>query len=75
MAIHSVTSITLTEDDIDDFNKALSLAFVGGNYEAPHESGDSGAHLKNLCDAISQHLCRIRNRRGGDDSIMLGSQI
>ncbi len=58
-------NITLTEDDVDDLNSALSLAYVGSNFERPGDSGDSGFHLKALLDQVTHLLCNIRNRHDG----------
>lgn len=54
----------LTEDDIDDLNAALSMAYVGSNFEDAGGSGDSGVHLRELCGNITRKLCAIRNRHG-----------
>ena len=69
-----MANITLTEDDIDDFNTALSLAYVGSNYERPGDTGDSGEHLKNLCNSVSHLLCNIRNRHTSDSEFLIGCQ-
>ena len=72
MATQSVASgITLTADDINDFNSALSMAWVGSFCEDPGASGDSGEHLKNICECITHHLCRIRNRHTAETEPLL----
>lgn len=54
-------SLVLSEDDVDDLNKALSLACVGAGAEGSGD-GASGIHLASLCDSIAEHLCNIRRR-------------
>lgn len=61
----SADVITLTDDDIDDFNDALSMAYVAACMEGAGDSCDAGLHLKAQCDAILGKLCSIRKRHGG----------
>lgn len=58
----NTNSMILSEDDVDDFNRALSLIWIGSSVEDADGSCDAGAHLKNLCDVASTLLCNIRNR-------------
>lgn len=72
MATESVaTGFQLTEDDIQDLNSAISLAWIASSCEDPEGSCDSGVHLKNLCGSISTHLCAIRSRHTSDNQILL----
>lgn len=56
-----MSAITLGEDDIDAFNEALSLVFLGSRIDHI-ECVDDGVHLRNLCRAATRKLCEIRNR-------------
>jgi len=53
----------LSEDDVGDFNRALSLIWIGSSVE------DAGVHLKNLCYVATTLLCNIRNRHSDDGQI------
>lgn len=61
--------IVLSEDDVGDFNRALSLIWIGSSVEDADGSCDAGVHLKNLCDVASALLCNIRNRHADSDQI------
>ena len=66
------TQLVLSEEDVADFNKAMSLAYVGAIAE--NCDGDTGVHLASLCDSIVDHLSKIRNRHTPDDrcGVLLG---
>jgi len=59
--LSQMTEYVLTFDDIEDFNEALALVFIASSVEHPTD-GDYGIHMRNLCNAVSTKLCRIRNR-------------
>lgn len=66
-----MATITLTEQDIDDFNQALSMVFTASRLD-DIESVDDGVHIRNLCREATTRLCAIRNRQS--HGIELGAQ-
>lgn len=56
---------TLSEQDVDDFNLALSLVYVASMLEDP-TSIDEAVHLRSVCSVAADKLCAIRNRLNPD---------
>lgn len=55
------TAHLLSEDDVQDFNAALSLVLLGAPIEEP-AGVDEAVHLRNLCRVAAEKLCGIRDR-------------